>query len=109
MKLLSRAEEIILLAILKLKDNAYGVAIRDSLIEDTGLEWSFGSIYTPLDKLRRKGFVTKAFGDPLPERGGRRKCLYRITAKGVEALRCIQQVQNSVWAGIPELEPGGLD
>lgn len=101
MKLLSRAEEIILLTILKLEEEAYGVAIRDMLIRDTGLEWSFGSIYTPLDKLTRKGYVTKYFGDPLPERGGRRKCLYKVTRKGIFALRRIHQIQTSVWAGIP--------
>ena len=104
MKLLSRGEEIILLTILKLQDGAYGVAIRDNLIRETGLEWSFGSIYTPLDKLTRKGYVFKYFGDPLPERGGRRKCLYKVTAKGLDALRRIQKIQESVWAGIPKLE-----
>jgi len=104
MKLLSRAEEIILLTVLKLRDEAYGVAIRDNLIRETGLEWSFGSIYTPLDKLTRKGYVTKFFGEPLPERGGRRKYLYKVTNVGLSALRRIQEIQESVWAGIPTLE-----
>ena len=109
MKLLSRAEEIILLAVIKLEGDAYGVAIRKRLIKETGLEWSFGSIYTPLDKLTRKGFVTKSFGDPLPERGGRRKCLYRITPTGLAALKEIHHVNKSVWAGITSLELNGLD
>ena len=71
MKLLSRVEELILLTIIKLEDNAYGVTIRDSLNLETGTEWSFGSIYTPLNKLTRKQFVLKSYGDPSPERGGR--------------------------------------
>jgi len=62
MKLLSRAEELILLTIIKRGDNAYGVTIRESLNRETGTEWSFGSIYTPLNKLTRKQFVVKTYG-----------------------------------------------
>ena len=54
MKLLSRSEEIILLTILKLGEEAYGVQIRDQIFKDTGDAWSFASIYTPLDKMTRK-------------------------------------------------------
>jgi DNA-binding PadR family transcriptional regulator len=102
MKLLSRAEEIILLTILKLQENAYGVAIRERLYAETGTQWSFGSIYTPLNKLTRKQFVLKRYGKPTPERGGRRKCIYEVTKKGIEALREIKTVQSSVWSGLPD-------
>ena len=101
MKLLSRAEELILLTIIKLEDNAYGVAIRESLKDETGTEWSFGSIYTPLNKLTRKKLVIKSYGDPTPERGGRRKCVYRITDKGISVLQEIRRVQTLVWSGLP--------
>jgi len=101
MKLLSRAEEIILLAILKLKENAYGVAIWEKVYQETGSKWSFASIYTPLNKLTRKKYVEKRYGDPTKERGGRRKCLYTVTDKGITALREMRKVQDSVWTGIP--------
>ncbi len=103
MKLLSRAEEIILLTILKLGDEAYGVAIRDHLKRETGTEWSFGSIYMPLDRLRNKGYVTKSYGEPVPERGGRRKCFYAVTEEGIAALRDLQRIQESIWSGINDL------
>ena len=102
MKLLSRAEELILLTIIKLEENAYGVTIRDSLNLETGTEWSFGSIYTPLNKLTRKQFVLKNYGEPSSERGGRRKCIYKVTDKGISVLQEIQRVQNIVWSGLPD-------
>ena len=102
MKLLSRAEELILLTILKLEDKAYGVAIRENLNQETSTEWSFGSIYTPLNKLTRKHLVIKTYSDPTPERGGRRKCIYRVTGKGISVLREIHKVQSLVWSGLPD-------
>ena len=105
MKLLSRAEEIILLTILKLKEDAYGVAIRDHLKKETGTEWSFGSIYMPLNRLTNKGYVTKSYGEPIPERGGRRKCIYGVTDKGLAALRDLQRIQESVWSGVEDILP----
>jgi len=103
MNLLSRAEEIILISILKLKDNAYGVTIRDIILEETGKEWSFGSIYTPLNKLTRKQFVKKITGEPTTERGGRSKCLYEITKEGKTALKEIRMVQDSIWTGVSNM------
>ena len=100
MKLLSRAEEIILLAIFKLDGEAYGISIREHIRAATGTEWSFASIYEPLNKLNRKGFVRKYKGPPTPERGGRHKCLYEITAEGKAALRAIHQVHQNIWEDV---------
>lgn len=97
MILLSRSEEIILLAIWKLKDNAYGVTIRDLVSQDTGHEWSFGAIYKPLKQLTYKRYVEKTMSAPQSERGGRRKYLYTITEDGVHALKEIRKIQKSVW------------
>ena len=101
MNLLSRVEELILLTIIKLEDNAYGVAIREKLNKETGREWSFGSIYMPLNKLTRSHLVIKNYGDPTPERGGRRKCIYRVSDKGISVLQEIHKVQSVVWSGLP--------
>ncbi len=104
MKLLSRAEEIILLSILKLKNNAYGVSIREQISRDTGDAWSFASIYTPLDRLSRKKFVQKIKSDPLPERGGKSRFYYQVTPAGIKALREIQEAQKKIWLGVSDLK-----
>ena len=101
MNLLSRAEEIILLTILKLGDEAYGVSIREQIFKDTGREWSFASIYSPLDKLNRKQFVRKIKGEPTAERGGKSKYYYEVTEQGLEALREIRDAHDRIWSGIP--------
>jgi len=103
MNLLSRSEEIILLAVLKLKNNAYGVTIREQIQKDTGNLWSFASIYTPLEKLNRKRFVIKVKGKPTRERGGKSKFLYQITDEGKQALIEIRRANEQVWSGALDL------
>ena len=103
MKLLSRSEEIVLITILKLKDNAYGVAIRKKLYEETGTSWSFGSIYMALNTLTQKGYVKKSRGEPTAERGGRHKCLYTVSSDGKKALKEIKKIQESIWSDLPDI------
>ncbi len=101
MKLLSRNEEIILLAVWRLEGNAFGISIRDQISQATGYEWSLGAIYVPLDKLTRKGYIAKSYSQPTARRGGRSKVLYHLTPKGREALRAVREIQASLWEGIP--------
>jgi DNA-binding PadR family transcriptional regulator len=103
MILLSRAEEIILLAVYKLQGNAYGVTIREQIHDDVGRYWPFGVIYKTLKKLKAKGYVEKITGDPVSERGGRSRYYYEITADGVSALEKILSIHSSIWRGIEEL------
>ena len=109
MRLLSRAEEAVLLAVLKLGRDAYGVSIRGQIQKDTGIEWSFASIYTPLDKLTHKKYVKKIKGEPSPERGGKSRYYYRVTLDGRRALVRIREFQQSIWSRVPDisLESGG--
>lgn len=100
MILLSRAEEIILLAVYKLKGNAYGVTIREQVHKDIGRYWSFGVIYKALKKMRAKEYVKKIPGNPISERGGRSRYYYEITPKGVSALEEIRRVHSSIWNGV---------
>jgi len=102
MILLSRAEEAVLLAILGLKENAYGVSILEFIQGKTGMEWSLAQTYDPLKKLVKKGFVKKILGEPTPERGGRAKSLYELTNQGREALIEIRRVRESLWTAVPE-------
>ena len=85
------------MAIWKLTDNAYGVTIREQVSKDTGHEWSFGAIYKPLKQLTYKHYVEKRKSDSLPDRGGRSKFLYSLTPDGMEALKKIRRIMDSVW------------
>ena len=103
MKHISRTEEAILLAILKLKENAYGVSIRNQIFSDTGDKWSFALIYVPLEKLLQKGFIEKHQGEPTPERGGKSKYYYKITFAGIRALETVSSYQRKIWTGAPDI------
>jgi PadR family transcriptional regulator, regulatory protein PadR len=83
---LGRFEEIVLLALVRLRENAYGVPIRREIAERTGRDVSFGAVYTTLERLERKGYISSRVGEPTSERGGRAKRYFRIEAPGVRAL-----------------------
>lgn len=97
MHLLSRAEEIILMAIVNLKDNAYGIAIRSYVTKATGFKWSIGAVYAPLHRLEEKEHVYTIKGDPVKERGGRSKIYYQVTPQGKEALLRLKNVNENLW------------
>jgi PadR family transcriptional regulator, regulatory protein PadR len=84
---LGEFELLVLLAILRLDHDAYGVTIRDALENETSREVALGAIYKTLGRLEDKGYVSSRLGDPTPQRGGRRKKLYRLESLGSRALR----------------------
>lgn len=90
-------EQILLLAVLRLKENAYGVSIRDHIIEITGKSMVYGTLYNSLDKLVKKGYVITREGEPTSERGGRRKIYYTLTPEARTALRHAKYVQSALW------------
>ncbi len=104
MRLVSRIEEIILLIIWRLENDAYGIAILDEVRKATGKAWLTGSIYASLGRLLKHGLVESIEGDPLPERGGRRKIYYRVTPDGLRALKEIRKVNSAIWTDIPVFE-----
>jgi DNA-binding PadR family transcriptional regulator len=99
MKILSKPEELVLLAVLKLKDNAYGVTIRNLLIRETGVDWSVGAVYVPLNRLARDGYFEVVISEPTAERGGKRKKYYRLTPYGKKALAFTKKVNETMWSG----------
>jgi len=103
MKLLSRAEELLLLTIWRLQGHAYGISIKAQIEEATGSTWSFGAVYAPLNRLLKKGLVSAEKGEPTPERGGRSKVFYSLTEGGKDALLEIQKVHEATWIGLPSL------
>ncbi len=105
---LGEFEQLILLAMLRLGDDAYGVTIQDSIQSRTRRDVSIGSVYTTLDRLERKGYVSSRMGDPTPERGGRRKKLYQLEADGARALthacRAVLNMMEGVESELEALE-----
>ena len=84
---LGEFEQLVLLSLTRLGQDAYGVPIADDIGARTGREISLGAVYKTLERLEDKGFVASRIGEPKPERGGRRKKHYRIAAAGQRALR----------------------
>ena len=97
MKELTLNETAVLLAILHLENDAYGVAIKEEVSGFIGKKISYGTLYSYLDQLFRKGYLSKSVGDPTPERGGRRKIFYRLTKKGIHALESAYMLQKMIW------------
>jgi len=97
---LGEFEQIVLLAILRLGDEAYGVTIRDEIRQRTGRSTTPGALYTTLDRLEQKGFVSSRLGDPTPERGGRAKRYYSVSAAGAEAVERAQRSFQSLLEGL---------
>jgi len=101
---LGELELMILLALVRLGDDAYGVPISKELLELAGREVALGSVYAGLDRLERKRFLTSKMGDPTPERGGRAKRFFRVTPAGIRALKTTRTALINLWTGIPLLE-----
>ena len=107
MKLLTRSEEMLLLAVWRLQDQAYAVPIREQLYKVTGKTWAFGALFVSLDRLVKKGHLTSYLTEPTQKRGGRSKRIYQLTTDGRRALIAIRKVERQLWSGISEiaLEP----
>jgi len=101
---LGELELMVLLALVRLGDDAYGVPISKELLTLAGRELALGSIYAALDRLEQKEFVTSILGDPTPERGGRAKRYFRVTPAGLRALKMTRKALTNLWSGIPLLE-----
>jgi PadR family transcriptional regulator PadR len=105
MKTITRKEELILLSILTLKENAYLIAIQDYLTEVTGRKVSLTSVHLPLSRLEKNGLIESRFGEATAVRGGRRKKIYRMTRAGMEALEAYKRLSDTLWANFSKLAP----
>ncbi len=104
---LGQLELTILLAVARLGDDAHGLAIRRDVSARTKHDYSVGAVYTTLQRLEAKGFVSSRTTDPLPVRGGRSRREFKLTANGRRALRTAERVATSVWAGVGAIAPEG--
>ena len=84
----------LLSVLLRDPNDAYGATIQERIQQRTGREVSVGALYTALDRLEKKGFVSSWWGEPTPERGGRRKRYYKIRVAGAEAIRRSEALFN---------------
>ena len=97
---LGEFEHIVILALLRLADRAYGVTVRQEIEERTGREVSIGAIYATLDRLEGKGYVKSLLGEPTPERGGRSKRFFHVTAKGISAVNRTHRAVRNLTEGL---------
>ena len=103
---LGALELTVLLSVARLGEDAYGLSVRRDVSARTRRDYSVGAIYTTLQRLEDKGFVSSRTTDPLPVRGGRARRHYEMTAAGRRALRDAQRITASIWDALgPPIRP----
>lgn len=100
---LGEFEQMVLLAILQVKDDAYGVTIHEELERRTKRKVARGAIYMTLDRLEKKGLLESWTTEPTAERGGRAKRCYRVTKPALAALRASRRALVSLWDGLQNI------
>ncbi len=103
---LGEFELMVLLALIRLGDDAYGVPICHEIEKQSGREAALGSVYAALERLEEKGLVTSRLGDSTAVRGGRAKRYFRATAQGMRDVRQTQRALMNLWRGLPEPDRG---
>ena len=103
---LGEFELLVMLTVIRLGEGAYGVPIAGEIEQQTGRGVAFGTVYSTLERLQKKGFVRSDLGDATPERGGRAKRYFRVTPTGLRTVRETKQTLSRLWRGLPELEGG---
>ena len=99
-KFLGEFEQFLLLAILKLDNEAYGAKIRQLLADVIDRDVSIGALYTTLDRLEIKGLVESRLGEATPERGGRAKKFFHVSAQGQSAIKRSKEALGAMWSGL---------
>jgi PadR family transcriptional regulator, regulatory protein PadR len=100
---LGEFELMILLTLIRLGDDAYGVPISKELLRTTGRDVALASVYAALDRLERKGLVSSALGDPTPARGGRAKRYFHVTQQGMREVEMTRTALTNLWRRLPRL------
>jgi PadR family transcriptional regulator PadR len=99
---LGEFELMILLTIIRLGDDAYGVPLSRELASIRKREVSVGSVYAALDRLEIKGLIASSLGESTPERGGRAKRYFRVTKDGLRSVQATRSVLNTLWKSLPK-------
>jgi PadR family transcriptional regulator len=101
---LGHLELMVMLVLIRLGEKAYGIPIAQEIEEKGGREVSLGSIYAALERLETKGLVSSELGEPTPERGGRAKKYFDVTAKGMREVHETQRALMKLWPRLRQLE-----
>ena len=103
-RFLTDFELMVLLAVLRVRDDAYGVPIAREIEQHTGRSVTLAAVYLALDRMAGHGLVSCRLGEPTPERGGRAKKFFDVTPSGLESIRRTRRAFTALWTGIPELK-----
>ena len=103
-QLLTDFELMILLAILRAGDDAYGVRIAEEIENTGGRSVVMGAVYAALERLERNGLVSSLVGYPTPERGGRAKRFFQVAPRGLRAVKQTQDALVALWTDLPQLK-----
>jgi PadR family transcriptional regulator PadR len=103
MEFLTKLEELVLIAVLKLRDEAYGISVYKYVVDLTGKDVSVSSVYFPLERLVRKGYLQTLKGEPTPKRGGLSKRYYRLTKSGIKVLQENRSLNETAWKGVKDM------
>jgi PadR family transcriptional regulator PadR len=98
---LGHFELLVLLAVLREGEEAYGVPIAGAIEQSTGKPVILASVYNTLERLEQKGFVSSTMGDPTPQRGGRAKRLFSVTSAGLREVKAAKKALTVLWRGVP--------
>src|SRR4051794_29556837 len=104
--LISNFELMVILALIRLGDEAYGVPISQEIERQSGQEIAVGSVYAALDRLEGRGWITSRMSESTAERGGRAKRYFKVTGKGLKTVRETQRTLVRLWRDLPGLEGG---
>ena len=105
---LTDLEFMLVLATMRLGNEAYALEITRELEVTGGRSVLLGAVYTTLDRLESMGLMRSSVGDPTPERGGRAKRFFQVTPQGIRAVKETQRALVALWRGIPELKGGNV-
>jgi len=97
---ITRNNEMILISILRLGDNAYLVTLLDLLNQITRKKWTIGNLFVALEKLEETGYISSRLGEPRKKKGGRAIKFYTVTGDGIKALQTVRSAQDQLWDGL---------
>ena len=100
---LGELEEIVLLVVANLYDNAYGILIKQEIEDKCNRTITISTVHNVLQRLSEKDYLESRYSDPTPERGGKRKLLFRVTKAGQAALKTSRSMREELWSGIPKV------
>jgi PadR family transcriptional regulator, regulatory protein PadR len=103
---LGEFELLVMLAVIRFGEGAYGVPISREIERHTGRDVAYGTVYATLERLQEKGLVSSKLGEATPQRGDRAKRYFRVTPKGLRTVRETKQSSNGFWKDLPALEGG---